>query len=92
MAALTIELEKPLAEKLHALANRTGRSESFYITEALEERLPSLGRRFSKRTPEEATRISKVIEEGRRLRKEICSTTGGISLEEIKEMVEEGRM
>lgn len=92
MAALTIELKTPLAEKLHALANRTGKSESFYITAALEDRLPSLDRRFSKRTPEKVARIKKVIEELQQLRDEIRSTTGGISLKELKEMAEEGRM
>lgn len=98
MSALTIQLAPKLLQKLHHLALDTGKTESFYVAKALEDRLPAFQEEVSRnkfssvRTPEETARISKAIEEGRRLRKEICSSSGGISFEEIKEMLEEGRM
>lgn len=97
MAALTIQLTPWLVQKLHDLALHTGKTESFYVNRALEDRLPafeqefSCNQRSSFRTPEEAARIKKVIEEAKRLRDEIRLTTGGISLKELKEMAEEGR-
>ena len=96
MSALTIQLSSSVAEQLKALVKHKGKTEEFYVTKTLEEYLPlveqtSLSTKPSSRTPEEAARIGKAIEEGRRLRKKICSTTGGIFLKEIKEMMEEGR-
>ena len=70
-----------------------GRTEAFYVAKALEEYLPaveqaSLFNKPPSRTPEDAARIGKAIEELRQLRDEIRLTTGGITL---KEMAEEGR-
>lgn len=97
MSALTIQLSPFLKQQLKALVKSQGRTEEFYVTKALEESLPTFKQEFSYnkrpsfRKPEEAARISKAIEKAKRLRDEIRLTTGGISLEEIKEMIEEGR-
>ena len=98
MSALTIQLSPSLVQQLKTLVKNRGKTEEFYITKALEDRLPAFEQEFScdklpsSRTPEEAARISKAIEKAQRLRDEIRLTTGGISLKEIKEMIEEGRM
>ena len=97
MSALTIQLSPSLAQQLKALVKHKGKTEEFYVTKALEEYLPVVEEKSffinaSSRTPEEAARIGKAIEGLQQLRDEIRSTTGGISLKELKEMAEEGRM
>ncbi|MBX9743425.1 MAG: hypothetical protein K2W99_07820 [Chthoniobacterales bacterium] len=96
MSVLTIQLSPFLKQQLKALVKSQGKTEEFYVTKTLEEYLPfveqaSLSAKPSSRTPEEAARIGKAIEEAKRLREEIRLTTGRISLKELKEMAEEGR-
>jgi len=42
MAAVSIRLPEDIAQRLHQLATLTGRSKSFYITEAILEHLDDL--------------------------------------------------
>ena len=84
---LTLRLKPSLEKRLEALAQRTGRTKTFYATRALEERLSDFEKAYEDVLPvpaKDSGKVGQAIAALKTLRKGITKPDG-ISVRDMKE-------
>lgn len=88
---LSIRIDPVLAKRLRTLANKTGRTQTFYAQKALEEKITEYEETFApviETSKKDPLAVKKAIAQLKELRKRITKPDGM----SLKEMIEEGRM